>query len=104
MPTHPTTRNAVLQCIEEFGPIAARQIADTLKLKRHIIGRPLSWLYRNGLIYIAQWELLNDGRREMYVPSYQAGPGIDAARPPRDQKRYARKYRAKFRALRNSIR
>jgi hypothetical protein len=99
MATPPVTRNAVVKCITECGPISTRQIAEHLERKVCIVVRPLVFLKQNKLIYIAKWGMLDNGYKEMFVPMYKMGGGKDAERPKPNRKRAQKKYRTKFRAL-----
>lgn len=80
--------------LERRGAMTRDELCKALGQARHIVAAVLNRLRATGRVHIAEWRRHAPGQREYPRPVYAAGPGVDAKRPPKIERKEAnRRYR-----------
>ena len=80
--------------LERRGAMTRDELCKLTGQKRHIVVAVLKRLRDTGRVHISEWRRHAPGQREYPRPVYAAGPGVDAERPPKVERKEAnRRYR-----------
>lgn len=80
--------------LERRGEMTRDELCKALGQARHVVIAVLNRLRATGRVHIAEWRRHAPGQREYPRPVYAAGPGADAKRPPKIERKEAnRRYR-----------
>lgn len=80
--------------LERRGAMTRDELCSLTGQERHIVVAVLKRLRDTGRVHIAEWRRHAPGQREYPRPVYAAGPGVDAKRPPKIERKEAnRRYR-----------
>ena len=80
--------------LERRGPMTRDELCKTLGRERKTVAGVIARLRSTGRVHIAEWRRHATNQREYPRPVYAAGPGVDAERPPKVERKEAnRRYR-----------
>lgn len=80
--------------LERRGAMTRDELCRLTGQERHIVVAVLNRLRAAGRVHISEWRRHAPGQREYPRPVYAAGPGVDAKRPPKIERKEAnRRYR-----------
>lgn len=80
--------------LERRGAMTRDELCRALGQDRRTVAGVLNRLRATGRAHIAEWRRHATGQREYPRPVYAAGPGVDAKRPPKIERKEAnRRYR-----------
>ena len=80
--------------LERRGAMTRDELCRLTGQERHVVVAVLKRLRDTGRVHITEWRRHAPGQREYPRPVYAAGPGVDAERPPKIERKEAnRRYR-----------
>ena len=84
----------IVAALERRGAMTRDELCKVLGRDRRTVAGALNRLRATGRVHISEWRRHAPGQREYPRPVYAAGPGVDAKRPPKIERKEAnRRYR-----------